>query len=115
MPVTSHREPDKKAAREKYATDLEQKEVADGLAENPSVDPETQRAIVGEYRALHQRIKDDGLYNCPYIEYGKECLRYGFLFGTFIYLLCAKWYFTSAIFLGLFWVSVVESRKTGAF
>lgn len=91
-------------ARERFATELEEKEIADGLRDNPAVDAETQRAIVLEYRALHQRIKDEGLYTCRYSAYAKESIRYAILFGLFLYLLHAKWYLTSALALGLFWV-----------
>lgn len=80
-----------KQYREKYAVELEQKEIAQGLANNPAVDAETQRAIVHEYRALHQQIKDEGLYKCHYINYEKECIRYGLLFAAFMYLLHVKW------------------------
>lgn len=83
---------------------MEQKEILEGLGDNPSVDAETQRAIIMDYRALHQQIKDDGLYKCHYSNYFKESLRYSFLFGLFLYLLYAKWYLTSAIVLGAFWV-----------
>jgi delta8-fatty-acid desaturase len=93
-----------KQYREKYAVRLEQEEIAQGLANNPSVDAETQRAIVREYRALHQQIKDEGLYKCHYINYKKDCIRYGILFAAFMYLLHIKWCLTSSIFLGLFWV-----------
>jgi delta8-fatty-acid desaturase len=84
---------------------MEQKEIAKGLLENPAVDPETQRGIILEYRALHQQFRDEGLYNCRYSEYAKESVRYSLLFAAFMYLLLAKWYLTSALFLGMFWVS----------
>ncbi|KAF1951208.1 delta 8-(E)-sphingolipid desaturase [Byssothecium circinans] len=114
VPVISDPEADKKAARDKYAIELEQKERAKGLADNPSVDPETQRAIVAEYRALHQRIKDAGLFNCPYGEYAKDSVRYGLLFGAFLYLVYVKWYLTSALFLGLFWQQIMFSAHDAA-
>ncbi|KAF2786539.1 fatty acid/sphingolipid desaturase [Melanomma pulvis-pyrius CBS 109.77] len=98
---------DKVTARVKYATEMEQKEILEGLGDNPSVDAETQRAIIMDYRALHQQIKDDGLYKCHYSNYFKESLRYSFLFGLFLYLLYAKWYLTSAIVLGAFWQQIM--------
>lgn len=96
------------AARERYATELEKKEVEDGLRDNPSVDFETQQAIALEYRALHLQIKDQGLYACRFSEYGKESIRYGLLFASFLYLLHIGWYLTSAIALGLFWVCLAN-------
>ncbi|KAF2241526.1 delta 8-(E)-sphingolipid desaturase [Trematosphaeria pertusa] len=98
---------DKKSARERYATALEHKEVVAGLLGNPSVDAETQRAIIMEYRALHEQIKAEGLYSCRYVEYLKESVRYTLLFATFLYLLYSKWYLTSAIVLGLFWQQIM--------
>ncbi|KAL8950685.1 MAG: hypothetical protein Q9222_003295 [Ikaeria aurantiellina] len=38
----------------------------------PSLDAQTQRAIVERYRELHQRIKKEGYYDCQYWEYVKE-------------------------------------------
>ncbi|KAF1973065.1 fatty acid/sphingolipid desaturase [Bimuria novae-zelandiae CBS 107.79] len=102
------------AARERYATGLEQKETSDGLRNNPSIDVATQRAIVLEYRALHQRIKDEGLYTCRFGEYAKESVRYAFLFGLFLYLLHTKWYLTSALALGLFWQQIMFTAHDAA-
>lgn len=96
---------DKKAHRLQYAAELEEKEIADGLRENPSVDAETQRQILMDYRDLHEQIKAEGLYKCNYSAYGYESIRYVTLFAAFAYLLYIKWYLTSALFLGLFWVS----------
>lgn len=76
----------------------------DGLRENPSVDTETQHQILLDYRELHEQIKAEGLYKCNYSAYGWESIRYATLFAAFAYLLYSKWYLTSALFLGLFWV-----------
>lgn len=105
---------DKKSHRERYATDCEDKEIEDGLRENPSLDAATQQAIILDYRALHERIKEEGLYQCRYSEYAKESVRYGILFAAFLYLLHCKWYITSALFLGLFWVSIFSDPTTQA-
>jgi delta8-fatty-acid desaturase len=70
----------------------------------PSLDPEVQQEIVRKYRVLHQKIRDDGLYNCPYLDYGKEVVRYAALFAAFLVALRFGQYIISAIFLGLFWV-----------
>lgn len=97
-------ESSKEAARQRYASELEANEIAEGLRDNPSIRVETQQAITSEYRALHQRIKDEGLYACRYSEYAKESIRYAILFGVFLYLIHIEWYLTSALALGLFWV-----------
>lgn len=72
--------------------------------EYPSIDTTVQQEIASKYRQLHKRVQDAGLYQCPYIEYGKEMARYTTLFAGFIVALRAEWYMTSAICLGLFWV-----------
>ena len=96
---------DKTAHRLQYSTELEEKEIIDNIRENPSLDVETQQQILLDYRELHEQIKAEGLYQCNYSAYGWECVRYGVLFATFAYLLYSTWYLTSALFLGLFWVS----------
>lgn len=70
----------------------------------PSVEKDVQQEIVRKYRALHQQVRDEGLYECPYLDYGKEMLRYTALFATFLVLLRYDQYLLSAVFLGLFWV-----------
>lgn len=90
--------------REQHAIDLEKKEIEQGLKDNPPVDVETQQAILLDYRALHEQIKAEGLYQCRYSEYAKESIRYAALFSAFLAFLHFKWYLTSALFLGLFWV-----------
>lgn len=95
----------KNLSREAYTAAMEKKEIADGIRDYPSLDPATQQTIRSEYDDLHQRIKDQGLYNCPYSEYGKELIRYSMLFFSFLYLLHIGWYLTSSVFLGMFWVS----------
>ena len=101
---------DKKAHRLQYATELEENEIMDGLRENPSIDPETQQQILLDYRELHEQIKAEGLYKCNYSAYGYESIRYATLFGSFAFLLYHQWYLTSALFLGLFWVSSLVRR-----
>jgi hypothetical protein len=56
----NHVAQDKKAHRDQYAVDQEQLEREEGWRDNPSVDPETQAAIVLEYRALHEQFKSQG-------------------------------------------------------
>jgi delta8-fatty-acid desaturase len=79
-------------------------EVVRDSANYPSVEPLVQQEITNKYRALHQRIRDEGLYECRYIEYGKEMARYSALFAAFLTALYFKQYMISAVFLGLFWV-----------
>ncbi|KAJ4321142.1 hypothetical protein N0V84_005494 [Fusarium piperis] len=83
------------------------REIERDSATYPSVNPEVQRDIARKYQRLHQRIHDEGLYNCPYIEYGKEMVRYTTLFTLFAVTFYHQWYITSAVFLGLFWHQIM--------
>lgn len=90
---------------EAYTVTLEQSEIEQGIRDYPSLDHATQDAIAIDYRALHDQVKAQGLYQCRYSEYGKELIRYSILFGIFVMLLRCHWYLTSAVALGIFWVS----------
>lgn len=91
--------------REEYTSSVMQKEIDDDIGTNPSLDAETQRKIALRYSRLHDRVKNEGFYQCNYSDYGKEMLRYTLLFTLFAVCLRAEWYMTSAAFLGLFWVN----------
>jgi len=93
------------SSREAYTSSVLQKEIEDNIGSNPSLDEGTQREIAVKYQRLHDRVKDDGFYNCNYVEYGKELTRYTLLFVLFVVCLRAEWYLSSATFLGLFWVN----------
>ncbi|ORX92555.1 delta 8-(E)-sphingolipid desaturase [Clohesyomyces aquaticus] len=95
------------AARLAYATEIEQKEIAEGILDYPSLDIDTQTTIRKHYRELHDQVKARNLYQCRYSEYGRESIRYGILFAIFAYTLYTKWYMTSAVFLGLFWQQIM--------
>ena len=88
-----------------YTSSAVQKAIDNDIRDNPSLDAETQRVITLKYQMLHQRVKDEGYYDCHYIEYGKEIIRYTLLFSLFFTFLREEWYLTSACLLGLFWVS----------
>lgn len=92
---------------ETYIERTMQKELLNDLRDYPSLSPETQRSITRKYQQLHQTAKDEGFYDCPYIEYGKEIARYFTLFAVFVVALRAEWYITSAVFLGLFWHQIM--------
>lgn len=90
---------------EAYIASAIRGEIEDGIRSSPSLDQKTQQSINLKYQKLHQRVKDEGFYQCRYIEYGKEAVRYSLLFVASMYALRQEWYITSACFLGLFWVS----------
>ena len=91
-----------------YTSSAVQEAIDNDIRDNPSLDAETQREITLKYQILHQRVKDEGFYDCHYIEYGKEIIRYTLLFSIFLACLRAEWYLTSACFLGLFWVGLIH-------
>jgi delta8-fatty-acid desaturase len=82
---------------------LTRKEIKLDLSKYPPPEPATQEAIVEKYRALHERIKAEGLYACNYWAYAVEACRYSLMFGLFLLFLRWKWYLPSAFFLGFFW------------
>jgi sphingolipid 8-(E)-desaturase len=93
-----------KLSPDAYIASAIRAEIEDGIGAYPSLDPETQQSINLKYRSLHQRVKDEGFYECRYIEYAKEATRYTILFVSSMLALRQGWYMTSACFLGFFWV-----------
>jgi len=90
-----------------FIASLEKKEIADGIESMPSIDEDTQNAIAADFRVLHERVKNEGFYDCNFAAYGVELIRYCSLFAVFIYFLRAEWYLTSACFLGMFWQQIM--------
>ena len=84
-----------------------QRQIDLDLEKYPSLDPATQDGITAKYRALHDRIRDEGLYQCNYISYFIEICRYTFLFSMCLLSLRLGWYPLSGIFLGMFWHQLV--------
>lgn len=93
------------ASPPRYTDVAMQQEVEKDIQDYPPIEEEVQQQIIRKYRALHQQARDQGLYDCPYLEYGKEIVRYSLLFAGFLTALHHEWYMTSAVLLGLFWVS----------
>lgn len=85
-------------------TDLVKQALEHDLDQYPALDALTQRAIVEKYRALHQKIKAEGYYDCQYRQYAKEMGRYLCIFAAFFVALKSEWFIASAALLGLFWV-----------
>lgn len=102
--VVSHRSPTDRAVVDTFVAKLIQGEIDDNLRDYPSLDADTQNAIDVKFKALHQRVKDEGYYNCDFSQYAKEISRYAILLACFIFTLRAGWYLVSAAFLGVFWV-----------
>ncbi|KAI1826294.1 fatty acid desaturase-domain-containing protein [Xylaria intraflava] len=90
-----------------FLNTLTREEIALDQEKYPPIDLETQGSIVTKYRELHQRVKDEGLYQCNYWAYGVECCRYTSLATASFLFLRWGWYIPSAVCLGAFWHQLV--------
>ncbi|OWP06292.1 hypothetical protein B2J93_4908 [Marssonina coronariae] len=77
------------------------------LAKYPPLDSDSQDEVIGKYRLLDQRLRDDGLYDCNYTAYAVEACRYTLLFCGMLLFLHLGWYATSGLFLGCLWHQLV--------
>ncbi|KAK5662042.1 hypothetical protein OQA88_10155 [Cercophora sp. LCS_1] len=73
------------------------------LDKYPALDNATQDEVIAKYRALNDRVKAEGLYDCNYWCYFVEIMRYSLLFTGMLLLLSWGWYIASAICMGMFW------------
>jgi delta8-fatty-acid desaturase len=92
---------------EEYIAGRIQHEIDVDVEKYPSLDAKTQQDIAARFRVLHERVENEGYYECDLYEYGKEMVRYTALFASFIFCLNSGWYFASACFLGLFWHQIM--------
>jgi delta8-fatty-acid desaturase len=90
-----------------HGEDRTAQEYQNDIERFPSLDAETQTTIIEKYRALDQRIRAEGLYDCNYKAYAIEATRYTALALTSFLLLRSGWYALSGIFLGMFWHQLV--------
>lgn len=84
-----------------------QKEILLDQSTYPSLEPEKQDEIVQKYRALHQRLIDEGLFECHYTRYLFETMRYITFFSLFLYFLRTQHFCLSGLFLGCLWHQLV--------
>lgn len=104
-----HARDGKDMSPESFVKWVMEQDIDDAERQYPSVDVAVQQEIITKYRELHQQVIDQGLYQCRYIEYGKEMTRYTTLFVLFLVALHYGWYTTSAAFLGVFWHQIMFS------
>lgn len=83
--------------------DRTQAELQRDLDAFPSLDPATQATIIVKYRALDDRLRSEGFYDCNYFAYLREAGRYTLLAGLAYTFLHLRWYAISGLFLGLLW------------
>ncbi|KAK7428665.1 hypothetical protein QQZ08_004759 [Neonectria magnoliae] len=92
-----------------YLDTVTREHISLDLEKYPSPDEETQAKIIAKYRELHQRIYDEGLYDCNYWAYAVEVTRYTLLFIGMLVGIHFKQYFIGAFCLGAMWHQLVFS------
>ncbi|KAI0127484.1 fatty acid desaturase [Xylariales sp. AK1849] len=100
-------------SRAEYTDLVVQQETDQDIQDYPSLDPMVQADIVCKYRELHERVRNEGFYDCPYLKYAEELARYATLFTASMVALSYNWYMTSAVFLGLFWHQIMFTAHDG--
>ncbi|KAF5677255.1 putative delta 8-sphingolipid desaturase [Fusarium heterosporum] len=86
-----------------YLDTITREHIKIDLDKYPPPDKETQAKVATKYRELHQKVYDNGLYNCNYKAYGIECVRYVALAIGSVVCLRYEWYAVSAFLLGFLW------------
>lgn len=82
-------------------------EIAADLAKYPSLDSTSQDTIVQKYRALEVRLREEGLFDCPYWSYAIEATRWTFLFSLCLISIHYSHYVLAGLFLGMFWHQLI--------
>ncbi|KAJ5531674.1 hypothetical protein N7527_005067 [Penicillium freii] len=77
--------------------------ISSDLSKYPRLDPISQDEVISKYRQLDEKLRSEGLYQCPYSSYAVEFIRYLTLFVLFLTCLHYSYYTLSSLFLGLFW------------
>lgn len=77
--------------------------ISSDTSKYPRLDKRSQEEVVAKYRQLDERLRSEGLYQCPYSAYAREFVRYSILFAFFMTTLHYSYYILSGLFLGLLW------------
>ena len=77
--------------------------ISSDLSQYPCLDKGSQDEVASKYRQLDEKLKSEGLYQCPYSSYAVEFARYLVLFILFYTSLHYSYYILSSLFLGLLW------------
>ncbi|RKF63180.1 Delta 8--sphingolipid desaturase [Erysiphe neolycopersici] len=86
---------------------LTKEQISLDTARYPSLDAVTQEVVVEKYRALHNSLYEEKLFDCNYGAYAIEACRYFFLFAMMMICLQRSWYTLSGVFLGCLWHQLV--------
>lgn len=90
-----------------YLDTLSQQYISLDLDKYPTPDTSTQAIVAGKYRALYQKVIQEGLMDANWQAYGTECCRYATLFTLFVVFLHCSQFALSGLCLGLLWHQLV--------
>lgn len=90
-----------------YLDAITREQISLDLDRYPAPEPEIQARIMAKYRALHQRVWDEGLYQCRRTPYVLDCCRYMGLFLSMLVCLRHGQYALGGVLLGLLWHQLV--------
>lgn len=90
-----------------YLDAITREHISLDLDKYPTPDPETQARVFAKYRELHQKVRDEGLYQCDAMAYAADCCRYVGFFAMTLACLHFGQYALGGIFLGLMWHQLV--------
>lgn len=99
--------PETELVQFKSAEALTAHAISTDLSKYPPLDKRSQDEIVSKYRQLDERLRSEGLYQCPYSSYAFDFARYTTLFILFSTFLHYSYYALSGLSLGLFWHQLV--------
>ncbi|PHH79420.1 hypothetical protein CDD80_4873 [Ophiocordyceps camponoti-rufipedis] len=105
QPSSKHSSPDMDGIS--YLDSITREQISLDLDKYPANDLETQARILEKYRKLHQRVYDEGLYNCGAFAYACDIARYVTFFLLMIVCLRIGQYAIAGIFLGFTWHQLV--------
>lgn len=77
--------------------------ISSDISKYPRLDKKSQEEVVAKYRQLDEKLRSEGLDQCPYSAYAGEFVRYSILFVLFLTTLHYSYYILSGLFLGLLW------------
>lgn len=77
--------------------------ISSDASKYPCLDKSSQDEVVAKYRQLDDKLRSEGLYQCPYSAYAVEFVRYAILSVLFLTFLHYSCFALSGLCLGLLW------------
>ncbi|RCI11154.1 hypothetical protein L249_7493 [Ophiocordyceps polyrhachis-furcata BCC 54312] len=90
-----------------YLDSITREHISLDVDKYPASDVETQARILEKYRALHQTVHDQGLYQCDAMAYAFDCARYVAFFLLMLVCVGSGQYALGGVFLGFMWHQLV--------